>query len=70
MLIGETHLSDRFYVKTPSYSIYQTIHPDNTAHAMGLEWNKESISYCKWIDIYVTDIDTNTNQKSLLYREE
>ena len=33
MLISETHLTDRSYLKIPGYKIYHTNYPDNTVHA-------------------------------------
>jgi hypothetical protein len=33
MLISETHLTDKSYLKIPGYKIYHTDYPDNTAHA-------------------------------------
>jgi exonuclease III len=33
MLISETHLTDKSYLKIPGYKFYHTNYPDNTAHA-------------------------------------
>lgn len=33
MLISETHFTYKSYFKIPSYSMYHTNHPDNTAQA-------------------------------------
>jgi exonuclease III len=33
MLISETHLTEKSYLKIPGYKLYHTIYPDNTAHA-------------------------------------
>jgi hypothetical protein len=32
MLISETHFTKKSYIRTPNYSIYDTQHPDGTAH--------------------------------------
>lgn len=32
MLISETHFTTRIYIKIPNYTIYDTQHPDGTAH--------------------------------------
>jgi hypothetical protein len=32
MLIAETHFTNRSYIKIPNYKIYDTKHPDDTAH--------------------------------------
>ena len=32
MLISETHFTTRGYFKIPNYAIYDTQHPDGTAH--------------------------------------
>jgi len=32
LLISETHFTDRSYIKVPNYIIYNTLHPDETAH--------------------------------------
>jgi len=32
LLVSETHFTDRSYTKIPSYNIYHTTHPDETAH--------------------------------------
>ena len=33
MLISESHLTDKSYLKIPVYKFYHANHPDNTAHA-------------------------------------
>jgi hypothetical protein len=32
MLISETHFTTKSYIKIPTYSMYDTQHPDGTAH--------------------------------------
>jgi exonuclease III len=32
LLISETHFTPRSYVRIPNYIVYNTLHPDGTAH--------------------------------------
>jgi hypothetical protein len=32
MLISETHFTTKSYIKIPNYTVYDTQHPDGTAH--------------------------------------
>jgi len=45
MLISETHFTTRSYFKIPNYAIYDTQHPDGTAHGGNAILNKNGIKH-------------------------
>ena len=45
MLISETHLTEKPYLKIPGYKIYHTNYSDNTAHAVTAILIKSTITH-------------------------
>jgi hypothetical protein len=45
IIIAETHFTNRSYIKIPNYQIYDTKHPDDTAHVATAIIIKSSIKH-------------------------
>ena len=54
MLISESHLTDKSYLKIPGYKFYHANHPDNTAHAGSAILIKSTINHYQ-LHNYVKD---------------
>ena len=62
LLVAETHLTNRSYVKIPNYKLFHTNHPDNKAHGGAAVIIRETIK-CIEINAYKThNIQASTIQ--------
>jgi len=46
LLISETHFTPRSHVKIPNYTIYNTLHPDETAHGGTAIIIRQNVKHC------------------------